>query len=98
MATKKISDTQLAKALNGLMKEVSLEIGEMLGACLRELKKNPLATRAQCQKMERCIEGHRETAKSEKRQFAAATADGLLEAVNRLRASLRPRRARQGRK
>ena len=98
MPTSKISDGQLAKALNGLLKEVSMEIGELLGVCLRELTKGPLSTRAQLQKAERCIEGHRDAAKSEKRQFAAAAADGLLEAVNRLRDKLPAKRARTGRK
>ena len=98
MPIRKLSDGQLAKALNGLLKEVSMEIGELLGVCLRELRKNPMSTRAQFQEMERCIEGHRELAKSEKRHFAAAAADGLLEAVNRLRGTLPARRPRTGRK
>jgi hypothetical protein len=89
-----LTEGQLAKALNGLLKEVSIEIGEMIGACLRDARKNPLASAADCKKFERCIEGHRDQAKSEKRQFAVAAADGLMEAVNRLRESLGEKRTR----
>ena len=89
-----LTEGQLAKALNGLLKEVSIEIGEMIGACLRDARKYPLASAADCRKFERCIEGHREQAQNEKRHFAVAAADGLMEAVNRLRETLAEKRTR----